>query len=410
MVVGRSKIGKTQFALQLSLHVATGVDFSHLKIPNSRRVHYFNGELRPLKIRERIEEVLNQRLFAINAMSSEGSENEVNLASKNFNITNIRGYIPENPGELAEIILEQASRSKAELVILDPLYSLLDGSENESHVAKEACMLMSRITKETGACVLYVHHDTKGKNTGDKDTIDRGSGSGLLQRFYDFSIILSEQKDDPNVIVVESCNRDYISIEPFCYQRAGCLFVPCEQEPEKRTTKSDRSGRLRPDTVEECREWAVERILRSFNEDTNLSTAELRRVITSQFSLSKRQAEQIETSLKEWIRGQGADSKIILKKAWAPENPLSTNTIGLTVLRVILCVTPQKLRVTHRMLVRVSHISPLGDVTHKHMKKDGCENPRQVFTATNLKEKRVKCPRKVPDKQGILLYYNRRRE
>ena len=85
-----------------------------------------------------------------------------------------------SPEQITPIV----KRVGAELVVIDPLYKLVNGDENS---AQDMKAYFDRVMRETGAALLYVHHDAKG-SAGDRNIRDRGAGSGVLARDYDAAL------------------------------------------------------------------------------------------------------------------------------------------------------------------------------------------------------------------------------
>jgi hypothetical protein len=107
-----------------------------------------------------------------------------------------------------------AKKVGAELVVIDPLYKLVDGDENSAQDMKPILAVFDRVMQQTGAALLYVHHDSKGK-AGDKNIRDRGAGSGVIARDYDACITLTAHRDDENAAVVDTLLRNYAPRTPF---------------------------------------------------------------------------------------------------------------------------------------------------------------------------------------------------
>ena len=70
------------------------------------------------------------------------------------------------------------------------------------------------LAEQTGAAIIYVHHDTKG-SPGDKDIRDRGAGSNVLGRDYDACVTLTAHASDPDATVVEVLLRNFPPQDPF---------------------------------------------------------------------------------------------------------------------------------------------------------------------------------------------------
>ena len=99
-----------------------------------------------------------------------------------------RGFVDSYVRFFDEII-EKAKDDPFDLIIIDPIYMLLDGDENNSEVIKEFFKQISRLKTATGASIIMCHHESKGSNSA-KNVVDRTSGSGVLSRYPDALISL----------------------------------------------------------------------------------------------------------------------------------------------------------------------------------------------------------------------------
>ena len=66
-------------------------------------------------------------------------------------------------------------------VVLDPIYKVITGDENNASDMGAFCNQFDRICKETGCSMIYSHHHSKGAQ-GQKKAVDRASGSGVFAR------------------------------------------------------------------------------------------------------------------------------------------------------------------------------------------------------------------------------------
>ena len=139
-------------------------------------------------------------------------------------------------------IRQAAANFKPEVIILDPLYKLAEGTENAAEDFKILLNAFDQLAEETGAAIVYIHHDTKG-SPGDKDIRDRGAGSNVLGRDYDAAITLTPHATEPNAAVVEVLLRNYPPQEPFsiawdCKDGGYCFSLSDDLLPDKRTSKT----------------------------------------------------------------------------------------------------------------------------------------------------------------------------
>lgn len=157
----------------------------------------------------------------------------------NVRVLPLRGYTQPLDHMDKQILLE-LYKDKYSLLVIDPLYKVLTGDENNATEMSRMVNLIDQIIRtyyeKTGnwLSVIYAHHHPKG-NMGIRSAIDRGSGSGVFSRDADAIIDISENAkekdgsdaDEPiedgvidddngsNVFVVSSSLREFPNREPF---------------------------------------------------------------------------------------------------------------------------------------------------------------------------------------------------
>lgn len=175
-VTGPSKAGKTFLLIQLAEAVATGANW--LGMPCEKgRVLYCNFEVDPASFVHRCLAVAERR--------------GVDLAEigKNIDVWNLRGHsraLKDMVGRMVKVI----SEADYALVVVDPIYKLMSGSENDADVVAEFCAGLDRLANE-GCSIAYVHHHSKGFQAG-KSAMDRASGSGVFARDADAMLDMIE--------------------------------------------------------------------------------------------------------------------------------------------------------------------------------------------------------------------------
>ncbi|NLZ05579.1 MAG: AAA family ATPase [Phycisphaerae bacterium] len=199
-IIGSSKLRKSFFLLQLALSIASGRDFLGWSVPQFRRVllvqlevqqHHFHRRVRRMAAAlELTPEDLEDRLLIINA--------------RGLGLSGAAGI---------EAIRATVEPFMPELIGFDPLYKLATGAENAAEDMKVILGLFDQVTEQTGAAVLYVHHDAKGFS-GDRDIRDRGAGSNVLSRDYDAAFALTPHSVEDDAVVVETLLRNYAPQQP----------------------------------------------------------------------------------------------------------------------------------------------------------------------------------------------------
>ncbi len=177
MLTGPPKAGKSWSMAQLAYAVATGSEWLGFKC-HEGRVAYIDTELDPNSLYNRFDQVRS----AMNLMDSHG----------HLKAWSMRGTDADAQTVADE--LEKAYSEPPDLVILDSIYSLESGDENNAGDMRKMFKQLARITS-WGSSVTFAHHHAKG-NAGLKNVIDRGSGSGVFGRFVDTMIDLTPTELD----------------------------------------------------------------------------------------------------------------------------------------------------------------------------------------------------------------------
>jgi hypothetical protein len=198
-VVGPSKARKSFFLLQAAVSLAAGLPaFLAWQIAKARPVLYANLEIPPAHFQRRLRRMVKALAAAPEALKGR------------LHILNGRGMAPD---AVTALIVSEARRVRAEVLILDPIYKLIPGDESKQENVKSLLSIMDRICASTGAAMVYVHHGTKGE-AGDRLMIDRAAGSGVLARDVDCLISLVHHIEDP-LLVVEQVARSYPPVDAF---------------------------------------------------------------------------------------------------------------------------------------------------------------------------------------------------
>lgn len=177
MLTGASKTGKSMAMLELALSVASGKRWMDTFDVKRGTAIYLNMELNPPIVAKRLHDLRQ-------AMNISLEEIEDRFYA--FNLKGIDCMIKD----VAQFAVEAVERYKADLVVIDPIYTLLDGSENDPEQVTCFCKRLNQINN-AGASVVYVHHHSKGARHY-TDSSSRGSGSGIFARDADAILDFSE--------------------------------------------------------------------------------------------------------------------------------------------------------------------------------------------------------------------------
>jgi RecA-family ATPase len=227
-LVAASKQRKSFLFLMLALALASGRDLLAWRIPQPRRVAYVQFEIRKHHNHRRLKNLAR----AMGITAEDLGARLLIIPGRGLGLKGVEGL---------ERIQKAVSDFRPEVIMLDPLYKIADGVENAAEDFKVLLNAFDQFAEQTGASVLFVHHDTKG-TPGDKDIRDRGAGSGVLGRDYDACITLTSHASEPDAAVVETLLRNYPPQEPFTIiwqcsrDGAYCFQLADDVRPEKRTS------------------------------------------------------------------------------------------------------------------------------------------------------------------------------
>jgi len=228
-IIGALKQRKTFFVDQMAISLAAGRPFLTWENPKPRRIALIQFEIQSYHKHRRIK-----RLAAALGVTADDMGDRLQiLNARGMDITGRAGLEKITPAIL---------NIKPDLVIFDPLYKLSDGKENAAEDAKIILNAFDILAQQTGAAILYVHHDAKG-SPGDRDIRDRGAGSNVIGRDYDCCLTLTGHAEDEDCIVVETLLRNYAPqddfVIQFCSDNRGYNFVERpDYLPNKKTSKT----------------------------------------------------------------------------------------------------------------------------------------------------------------------------
>ena len=166
IVSGSSKAGKSFLLMELAIAIAEGSKWLGFQCKKGR-VLYVNLEIDPASCITRFQKIYE-------SMEIEQKHREDIL------IWNLRGHaLPLD--ELWPKLVHRIRSQHIDAIILDPIYKIITGSENDATEMGFFCNQFDKICTETNAAVIYCHHHSKGSQ-GAKRAMDRSSGSGVFAR------------------------------------------------------------------------------------------------------------------------------------------------------------------------------------------------------------------------------------
>jgi len=206
---GASKAYKTWLLADTAISVATGTHWLG-KFPTRRgRVRYINLELDAADFTWRLSKICDER--------------QLKIEPGYLDIWNLRGHAADL-SKLLPQLLARIRRDHYALIILDPIYKLL-GGRDENKAGDIASLLneIESLAVKTCAAVAFGAHYSKG-NQAQKESIDRIGGSGVFARDPD-SIVTFTRHETDDCFSVETILRSHPPIEPFVVRWTYPLFV-----------------------------------------------------------------------------------------------------------------------------------------------------------------------------------------
>lgn len=181
LVAGPSKAGKSFLLINLAISIADGRDWIGMKCRQGKVV-YINLELDGASCFRRVRDIYEKRGLDPDAI-------------RNLTIWNLRGKaVPMN--KLAPIIIHRFKGKGYSAIIIDPIYKVITGDENNATEMSQFCSYFDQIATELEASVIYCHHHSKGASGKYANAADRSSGSGVFARDPDAILDMRELKVD----------------------------------------------------------------------------------------------------------------------------------------------------------------------------------------------------------------------
>ena len=210
LLAGPSKSGKSFSLIELCVAIAEGKSWMGFPCKQGR-VLYINLEIDPASVKHRFHDIYE----ALGIPWTNG---------RNVMVWNLRGFAMRLD-ELAPKIIRKIRDENVSAVILDPIYKVITGDENNASEMGAFCNQFDKICAAAGVSMIYCHHHSKGAQ-GSKKAMDRASGSGVFARDPDALIDIvplemtedfkNNYRDDPKATPwrVEFVLREFPSPEP----------------------------------------------------------------------------------------------------------------------------------------------------------------------------------------------------
>lgn len=262
LLAGPSKAGKSYALIELSCAIAEGRRWLGWVCARGK-VLYVNLELDRASCLHRFRDVYTALGWQPKYLN-------------NIDIWNLRGKsIPMD--KLAPKLIRRAAKKQYIAIIIDPIYKVITGDENSADQMAHFCNQFDRVCTELGCAVIYCHHHSKGRQ-GQKQSIDRASGSGVFARDPDALLDLIELDLDDDVraqaannaacAVCEAALREAnllneVSQDDLCSEKAA-LRACRELLPEDACLRLNRAVEAAKRAAEARTAWRIEGTLREF--------------------------------------------------------------------------------------------------------------------------------------------------
>ena len=178
MLTGPPKAGKSWGMGHLAYAVASGTDWMGFKC-HEGTVCYVDTELDQRSLFVRLDRIRSE----LNLPDSGGNIKALSLRGKTIDAETLANTIADAYGD-----------SPPSLVIIDSIYSIETGDENNAGDMRGMMQQLGRMASQ-GSAIGFAHHHAKG-NAGARNVIDRGSGSGVFGRFVDAMVDLTPVEPD----------------------------------------------------------------------------------------------------------------------------------------------------------------------------------------------------------------------
>lgn len=177
LLAGPSKAGKSFLLINLAIAIAEGREWLGMKCRQGK-VCYVNLELDKASCFDRFKSIYDKMGLAPEHLDD-------------ITIWNLRGHAA-SMDRLAPILIHRFKNKQYEAVIIDPIYKVITGDENNATEMSKFCSYFDKVATEMDVSVIYCHHHSKGATGKYANAADRSSGSGVFARDPDAILDLRE--------------------------------------------------------------------------------------------------------------------------------------------------------------------------------------------------------------------------
>ncbi len=228
-VGGEPKVGKSLLVANLALALAAGSSRAGFQIPATRRVLICQFELPTAQFAARLSPMRKPI----------GSAADSNLLVD----TEAAGHLLSAPRGL-DHFLNAIRAAKADVVVLDPLYSTHDQDENDTRAMAALCQTLLRLRDASHAALIVVHHVRKSAGRYEIGSAFRGSSA--LHAVGDSYMLLA--RPSPQVPTIElrfqfryapAQEPRLLSLDPTTLWFEACASPPAPPLPRRKVETAD---------------------------------------------------------------------------------------------------------------------------------------------------------------------------
>ncbi|MEI6724621.1 MAG: AAA family ATPase, partial [Actinomycetes bacterium] len=176
MISSSSKAGKSIALLELCTAIANGGTWMGAQCRQGD-VLYVNFELKSDSRKRRVKKICAEM----------GYEREHAHRMHFFDLRGLSAPLDK----LTAKIVRQAAKYQCSVIIIDPIYKVMTGDENNAEAVSSFCNQLDNLGRVLDCSIVYCHHYSKGQQ-GQKASMDRASGSGVFARDADALIAMTE--------------------------------------------------------------------------------------------------------------------------------------------------------------------------------------------------------------------------
>ena len=228
LISGSSKAGKSFLLMELCVALAEGTQWLGFSCKKSK-VLYVNLEIDPSSCIHRFKSIYDA----------------LKITPKNsgdIQIWNLRGHaVPLD--KLVPKLIRRIKNQGFNAVIIDPIYKVITGDENNASEMGAFCNQFDKICTETGCSTIYCHHHSKGSQ-GAKRAMDRASGSGVFARDPDAQLDMIQLETSEEFITENADDLGATAWRLECSLREFPNFKPVNFWFEYPIHKVDTTGAL----------------------------------------------------------------------------------------------------------------------------------------------------------------------